>query len=70
MADGSIVAVDAIVCATGFDTSYRPNFPLIAFNKDLRDIWHEEPKGYLSIAAAGIPNYFSQYILLFSQLFR
>ncbi|KAK5688277.1 hypothetical protein LTS10_000255 [Elasticomyces elasticus] len=58
MADGSIVAVDAIICATGFDTSYRPNFPLIAFDKDLRDLWHEEPKGYFSITAAGIPNYF------------
>lgn len=70
MANGATVAVDAIICATGFDTSYRPNFPLIAFDKDLRDTWHQEPKGYFSIAAAGIPNYFSQYNLLFHQLLR
>jgi cation diffusion facilitator CzcD-associated flavoprotein CzcO len=61
MTDGSVVAVDAIICATGFDTSYRPSFPVVAFGKDLRDLWQDEPKSYFSIAAAGLPNYFSQY---------
>jgi cation diffusion facilitator CzcD-associated flavoprotein CzcO len=58
MADGSIIAVDALICATGFDTSYRPNFPVIGFNGDLRDVWKEEPRAYFSLAAAGVPNYF------------
>lgn len=52
--------VDAIICATGFDTSYRPSFPVIGSNgKNLRDEWQDEPRSYLSIAAAGFPNYFS-----------
>ena len=30
--------VDTIVCATGFDNSYRPNFPLVGRNgADLRE---------------------------------
>jgi len=63
MSDGSIVAVDALICATGFDTSYRPSFPTIGLKEDLRELWEEEPKSYLSIAAPGLPNYFSQYTL-------
>lgn len=63
MADGTVIAADAIVCATGFDTSYRPNFPLVAFGKDLRDIWKDEPASYFSIAAPGMPNYFSKAVL-------
>ncbi|KAH7082312.1 hypothetical protein FB567DRAFT_562120 [Paraphoma chrysanthemicola] len=58
MADGTFLEVDAIVCATGFDTSFRPGFPVIAFDQDLREMWKDEPTSYLSIAAAGIPNYF------------
>ncbi|KAF2846858.1 FAD/NAD(P)-binding domain-containing protein [Plenodomus tracheiphilus IPT5] len=58
MGDGSFLKVDAIICATGFDTSYRPAFPVVAFGRDLRDAWKDEPRSYLSIAAAGIPNYF------------
>jgi len=61
MADGTIVVIDALICATGFDTSYRPNFPVVGLNGDLRDIWQDEPKAYFSIAAAGLPNYFGQY---------
>ena len=60
MADGTVVAVDALICATGFDTSYRPNFPVIGLKGDLRSIWQEEPRAYFSIAAAGVPNYFGK----------
>jgi len=68
MADGSVVAVDALICATGFDTSFRPAFPVVGFDKDLRELWQDEPRSYFSIAAAGLPNYFSQYLSSFSVL--
>ena len=67
MKDGSLIEPDAIICATGFDTSYRPVFPLIAYGKDLRDVWESGPRGYLSVAAAGFPNYFSRCHFLQSQ---
>jgi cation diffusion facilitator CzcD-associated flavoprotein CzcO len=60
MKDGSLIEPDAIICATGFDASCRPVFPLIAYGKDLRDVWESRPRGYLSVAAAGFPNYFSR----------
>ncbi|KAL1797157.1 hypothetical protein ACET3X_003763 [Alternaria dauci] len=63
MADGSNLEADTIICATGFDTSFRPAFPIVAFGQDLRELWKEEPTAYLSIAAAGIPNYFSESLL-------
>lgn len=37
--EGEAKDVDVIICATGFDTSWIPPFPLIAYGKDLRDIW-------------------------------
>ncbi|KIW94684.1 uncharacterized protein Z519_04661 [Cladophialophora bantiana CBS 173.52] len=59
MIDGSHIECDAIVCATGFDTSFRPFFPVVGpAGVDLRDVWAEEPRSYLSVAAAGFPNYF------------
>ncbi|KAH0523187.1 hypothetical protein TsFJ059_008230 [Trichoderma semiorbis] len=59
MVDGTKLALDAIICATGFDNSFRPSFALIGENGvDLRDEWREEPRSYLSVAAAGFPNYF------------
>ena len=61
MIDGSHIECEAIICATGFDTSFRPFFPVIGPNgKDLRDLWADEPRSYLSVAAAGFPNYFSK----------
>jgi cation diffusion facilitator CzcD-associated flavoprotein CzcO len=61
MTDGTIFSVDAIICATGFDTSYRPAFPVIGNSgKDLRDEWAVEPRSYLSVAVNGFPNYFSK----------
>jgi cation diffusion facilitator CzcD-associated flavoprotein CzcO len=67
MKHGSLIDLDAIICATGFDTSYCPVFPLIAYVKDLRDVWESGPRGYLSVAAAAFPNYFSRCHSLQSQ---
>lgn len=54
--------LDAVICATGFDTSYRPSFPLLGVGgRNLRDDWSVEPRSYLSVAASGYPNYFSKY---------
>src|SRR6185437_15709504 len=35
--DGNEQEVDVIICATGFDTSYKPRFPLIVNGVDLRE---------------------------------
>jgi cation diffusion facilitator CzcD-associated flavoprotein CzcO len=62
--DGVEHAVDVIVCATGFDVSQRPAFPVIGRNNlDLRDFWEKEPINYLSVTAPGFPNYFSKHSL-------
>jgi cation diffusion facilitator CzcD-associated flavoprotein CzcO len=56
--DGNEYPVDVLVCATGFDTSFRPRFPIIGpAGNNLQDEWKDEPKSYFGIAAAGIPNY-------------
>nr|OQO20437.1 hypothetical protein B0A51_12139 [Rachicladosporium sp. CCFEE 5018] len=57
--DGVLHEVDAIVCATGFDVSHRPPWPLIGLNGlSLSDAWKDEPASYLSLAAAQFPNFF------------
>ena len=57
--DDNEYPVDILICATGFDTSFRPRFPIIGLGgKNLADEWAEEPKSYLGLAAPGIPNYF------------
>ncbi|ROT37421.1 phenylacetone monooxygenase [Sodiomyces alkalinus F11] len=62
LADGNIIEVEAIICATGFDSSFRPAFPLVGRNGNLQDIWAQEtPKSYMSLAIAGLPNYFSEF---------
>ncbi|RDW65645.1 flavin-containing monooxygenase [Aspergillus mulundensis] len=56
--DGNEYAVDILICATGFDTSFRPRFPIIGpGGNNLQDAWKDEPHSYFGIAAAGIPNY-------------
>ena len=51
---------DVIVCATGFDTTFRPSFPLIGRNGvDLGEKWSADmPKAYFGIAVPSMPNYF------------
>ncbi|CAO2650612.1 Nn.00g019040.m01.CDS01 [Neocucurbitaria sp. VM-36] len=57
--DGTHHAFDVIVCATGFDVSHRPPFPIIGLNDiNLADYWREEPLAYLSLACPYMPNFF------------
>jgi cation diffusion facilitator CzcD-associated flavoprotein CzcO len=56
-ADGEIHEYNAIICATGYDCSFRPPFPFIGKNDiDLRDKFKDTPKAYLSISIDGFPN--------------
>lgn len=57
--EGNEYEVDVIICATGFDTSYRPQFPVIGLdNVPLADRWSEIPESYMGVAAPKMPNYF------------
>jgi hypothetical protein len=56
--NGQEYPVDVLICATGFNTSFKPRFPVInAEGENLQDIWGKEPRSYLGIAAADFPNY-------------
>ncbi|KAF7588054.1 hypothetical protein BBP40_006223 [Aspergillus hancockii] len=58
-ADGQEHLVDILVCATGFDNTFRPRFPIIGRDgANLGEEWEEEPRNYLSVAVNGFPNYF------------
>ncbi|KAK6811378.1 hypothetical protein RU639_012809 [Aspergillus parasiticus] len=58
-ADGKLRKVDAIICATGFDTSFSQRFPIYGSgNLDLGAKWKEYPETYLSLSTHGVPNYF------------
>ncbi|KAL6231959.1 hypothetical protein BDW75DRAFT_247542 [Aspergillus navahoensis] len=50
--------VDVLICATGFDTTFKPRFPLIGRTGNLQEEWKDEPRSYLGLAAHGYPNYF------------
>ncbi|KAI5861733.1 FAD/NAD(P)-binding domain-containing protein [Durotheca rogersii] len=57
---GEVIKVDAIICATGFDNSFAPRFPLVGREGNVQDIMKAEtPQGYMSCALAGVPNYFT-----------
>lgn len=63
MSSGETIEVDAIVCATGFNVSFRPRFPIIGRKGNLQDIWsHDIPISYMSCAVPDFPNYFGTSI--------
>ena len=56
--DGIERKVDTIICASGFDTSYRPPFPIVGRGGvNLREKWAEDANGYLGVAVPDIPNF-------------
>ncbi|GMK57245.1 hypothetical protein CspeluHIS016_0400790 [Cutaneotrichosporon spelunceum] len=57
---GEEFELDAIICATGFDTSNVPGFPIIGVEGiNLQDAWEEESRTYLGTTVANMPNFFS-----------
>ncbi|TAQ87444.1 hypothetical protein B7494_g4224 [Chlorociboria aeruginascens] len=57
--DGIEHEVDVIICATGFDTSWIPKFPIVANGKSVQDIYAKKAVSYLSIGVPDIPNYWT-----------
>ena len=56
---GTIKDYDAIVCATGFNTSFVPRFPILGRQgRNLQDVYRKKLQCYMGIAVAGFPNYF------------
>lgn len=56
--DGNEYPVDVLICATGFNTSFKPRFPIInPSGTNLQDAWTKEPRSYFGLAAADFPNY-------------
>ncbi|KAH6644658.1 putative FAD-containing monooxygenase [Boeremia exigua] len=51
---------DVIIAATGFNTTFRPRFPLLGQNGvDLKELWKDDPASYMGLGCAGFPNYLS-----------
>jgi cation diffusion facilitator CzcD-associated flavoprotein CzcO len=62
--DGIFHKVNTIVCATGFDTTFRPRFRLIGRDDaSLAERWKdtEDVEAYLALAIPDFPNYFSEH---------
>ncbi|KXG46721.1 uncharacterized protein PGRI_034670 [Penicillium griseofulvum] len=59
-ADGEEFECDVLVCATGFDVSKCPQYPLVGQNGvNLAQKWKDEPTSYLSVGTDDFPNYFT-----------
>ncbi|KAK6380930.1 hypothetical protein LTS17_005131 [Exophiala oligosperma] len=57
--DGKEYQVDAIACATGFDTSFMPRFPIVGRDGvSVADAWSHHASAYMSHSVPGFPNYF------------
>jgi cation diffusion facilitator CzcD-associated flavoprotein CzcO len=57
--NGTFHELDVIVCATGFNVSHVPPFPVTGRNGvTLAQKWADEPISYLSLACPDMPNYF------------
>ncbi|GAA4537226.1 flavin-containing monooxygenase [Mycobacterium paraffinicum] len=60
---GNLVDADAIVCATGFQTSrYLAGIEVIGQGgQSLHERWGDDPSAYLGVAVSGFPNFFMLY---------
>jgi len=62
-ASGQTVDADAIVLATGFETSrYLAGIEVIGEGgQELHERWGDDPQAYLGVAVSGFPNFFMLY---------
>ena len=59
MKDGTHREFDAIICATGFDVSFKPRWTMLGKNgKDLAIEWTGDAQAYYSLCVSGFPNHF------------
>ncbi|EXJ66168.1 uncharacterized protein A1O5_10784 [Cladophialophora psammophila CBS 110553] len=56
---GKEYEVDVIICATGFDTSWVPRFPIVHDGKNVQDFMRERMLSYISYAIPEVPNFFT-----------
>ncbi|GJE94360.1 flavin-binding monooxygenase [Phanerochaete sordida] len=57
--DGQRRQYDVIVCATGYDASFIPRFPVVGRNGvTLRECWQEYPRTYMGLCQDQHPNWF------------
>ncbi|KAF2993663.1 hypothetical protein E8E13_000449 [Curvularia kusanoi] len=59
--DGGLTKVDVIICATGFDTTYKSRFPIIGRNGYTLNDNFGNPnltESYLGVSVARLPNFF------------
>jgi cation diffusion facilitator CzcD-associated flavoprotein CzcO len=53
--------VDVVICATGFETSFKPHFQLTGRNGAvIQDQFGDFPQAYLSVTVPNFPNFFSE----------
>lgn len=58
VANGREHQLDVLICATGFDVSFRPRFPIIGLGgRNLQDLWAKEAYSYMGTGAPEQPNY-------------
>jgi cation diffusion facilitator CzcD-associated flavoprotein CzcO len=52
--------IDILVAATGFNTTFKPRFPIFGRGEtNLQDLWMSDPVSYLGTGVSGFPNYFT-----------
>lgn len=57
-AGGVEYPIDVLIAATGFNTTFRPRFPIIGRDGvNLQDLWAEDPVSYFGTGVSGFPNY-------------
>jgi cation diffusion facilitator CzcD-associated flavoprotein CzcO len=58
VAGGVEYPCDVLVTATGFNTTFRPRFPIVGRNgANLQELWSKSPESYLGTGVSGFPNY-------------
>ena len=59
LTDGTVIDLDVLVCATGFQASAPPPFAVVGRdNQTMVSKFHPYPETYLSLATDKFPNYF------------
>jgi cation diffusion facilitator CzcD-associated flavoprotein CzcO len=59
MKNGTFLECDAIVCATGFDVSFKPRYTMQGRDgRNMAKMFEKDAQGYFSLCISGFPNHF------------